>query len=121
MTEEDGYKIALGGNLPKEQANGWSEEDLGAEMFRDRQRIRYAVIAYNVNKYTEKVETEGRILTLQLKRVEPVASGSDDEKALQGMMANLFEERTGQTTLPFNASDDEPDPDDDDRAIVPGE
>ena len=111
--DEDGYKIALGGNLPKEQANGWSDPELADDMFRDRSRVRYAVIAYNVNKYTEKVETEGRILTLQIKRVEPVESGTDDEKALAELLMKLFETRTGQATL-FANDDDDPDGDDDD-------
>jgi hypothetical protein len=109
---EDGYKIALGGNLPKEQANGWSDPELADDMFRDRSRIRYAVIAYNVNKYTEKVETEGRILTLQIKRVEPADAGGTDEETLQGLLMRLFEARTGQATL-FAGDDADPDPDDD--------
>jgi hypothetical protein len=113
MSEEmDGYKIALGGNLPKEQANGWSDPELADDMFRDRSRVRYAVVAYNVNKYTEKVETEGRILTLQIKRVEPTDAGTDDERTLSELLLKLFEERTGQTTL-FAGQDNDPDPDDD--------
>jgi hypothetical protein len=99
MSESEGreYKIALAGTLPGEQGNGWDDDTLKAELDRDRSRVRYARVAYTVLHTREVTATGKRVLTIQLVRVEP----TPDELASieERQLLDMFERRTGQTTL----------------------
>jgi hypothetical protein len=96
MTDaEQDYKIALAGTLPGEQSNGW--EDLADDLHRDRARVRYARIAYNVQSSKEVTATGKKILTIQLLRIEPTDNNLADIDEME--LRRMFEARTGQATL----------------------
>jgi hypothetical protein len=99
MSDEGGYKVALAGTLPTEQASGWADEGFAETLDRDRVRTRYALVAYNVASAKEVTATGKKILTVQLQRIEPVPDDDADEFA--STLSNYFEDRTGQTMLPL--------------------
>lgn len=99
MPEEIEFKVSLGGNLPKELANGWDDQALLEKLFSDRRKPRYAVVQYNVNAVTEKTADDSTRLTLQLLRVEPVGDGWVEEDLLRELVITLFERRTNQVLL----------------------
>lgn len=95
-SDDDRYRIALSAVLPGDQANGW--EDMAEELDGDRAKIRYARIAYTVQKVSEVTATGKRIVAMQLVRIEPV-NDADNARDDEQMLMHLFEERTGQATL----------------------
>lgn len=101
MTDaEQDYRIALAGTLPDDQHNGWV--DIAADLDDDRETVRYARVAFNVQKVTEVTATGRRIVVVQLLRIEPT---ENDNEARE--LADLFEQRTGQATLFREGDDDE--------------
>lgn len=110
MSQDEGqdFRIALAGTLPGEQANGWDDDTLKADLYRNRAKVRYARVAYNVASSKEITSTGKRILTIQLVRIEPVGESLDSLEEAELM--HFFEQRTGQATLlaPVEGSTNDP-------------
>lgn len=102
------FKIALAGSMPGELANGWDDDNLKDDLYKDRARVRYARVAYNVASAKEVTATGKRILTIGLVRVEP--TDDDDAAVEEAEIIRLFEARTGQATLWQNSDTTDRDP-----------
>lgn len=101
MTDDNGFKVALAGTLPSEQANGWADEEFAEKLDQNRAATRYALVAYSVMHAKEVTATGKKILTIQLQRIEPIPA--EDEAEMASTLSNYFEDRTGQTMLPLKA------------------
>jgi hypothetical protein len=95
--EENGIIVALGGNLPPEQANGLI--GVAAGLVEDRARVRTAIIQLDVQKYTEKTDDGTRIVTTRIRSIEIIDGDDDGEPDVLKLMRAKAMRRTGQATL----------------------
>jgi hypothetical protein len=93
---------ALGGNLPKGDANGLSA--MAGDLIREPERKR-VIIAIVDNPTTKINNVSGdRLATVRICRVEAVLP--DDLGAAEQLMRRALEKRTGQTVLPLDLEDE---------------
>lgn len=97
--------VKLAGRLPgSTEHNGMSA--VVAELLKDPETTRLAVIEYDVPKITTDVESGDRVPTLRVLRIEP-SGGNKDEgyQALRELMMTSAEKRLGHEPLPFDEDD----------------
>lgn len=94
--------ITMAGNLPRdEKYNGLKplEEDL----IEDPQRIRRAVIAYDVDHTTYKTDSGKTTPTVRIRWIEP--AGGEHEEEVVKLLERLAEDRLG--TLPLSSAEED--------------
>ncbi len=106
---------ALGGNLPRGDANGLSA--MAADLIREPDRKRVIVAIIDNPKTVVNNISGDRTATVRMLRIEAVLPG--DLGAAEKLMRRALEKRTGATVLPLDLEEElteafaEFDPDDD--------
>lgn len=98
--------VALGGKLPKGDANGLV--DLGNKLTIDREarkQIRAAIVLFDVKDVKEDTDDASMVATLRIRRIE-VLQDPEDFGLMQRLLMREWERRTGQTVLPFALEED---------------
>lgn len=93
---------ALGGNLPRGDANGLSA--MAAELIADPERKRVIIALVDNPKTVVNNVTGDRVATVRMCRIEAVRP--DDLGAAEQLMRRALEARTGQTVLPLDLEDE---------------
>jgi hypothetical protein len=93
---------ALGGNLPKGDANGLSA--MASDLIADPERKRVIIAIVDNPKTVVHNVTGDRTATVRMCRIEAVLAG--DLGAAEQLMRRALEKRTGQTVLPLDLEDE---------------
>jgi hypothetical protein len=93
---------ALGGNLPKGDANGLAA--LAGDLISDPERKRVIIAIIDNPKTVVHNITGDRVATVRIVRIEAVRN--DDLPAAEKLIRRALEQRTGQTVLPLELEDE---------------
>ena len=93
---------ALGGNLPRGDANGLSA--MAADLIREPERKRVIIALIDNPKTVVNNVSGDRIATVRICRIEAVLSG--DLGTAEKLIRRALEKRTGQTVLPLDLEDE---------------
>lgn len=93
---------ALGGNLPRGDANGLSA--MAADLIREPERKRIILAIVDNPKTVINNVTGDRVATVRICRIEAVLG--DDLGAAEQLLRRALERRTGLTVLPLDLEDE---------------
>jgi hypothetical protein len=93
---------ALGGNLPKGDANGLAA--LAGDLISDPERKRVIIAIIDNPKTVVHNITGDRVATVRIVRIEAVRPA--DLPAAEKLIRRALEQRTGQTVLPLELEDE---------------
>jgi hypothetical protein len=93
---------ALGGNLPRGDANGLSA--LAADLIREPEHKRVIIAIIDNPKTIVHNVTGDRVATVRILRIEAVLPA--DLPAAEKLIRRALEKRTGQTVLPLELEDE---------------
>jgi hypothetical protein len=88
--------------LPKGEANGLSA--IADHLLRDPRKMRAALIMFDCRRGTEDYDADDTVLTVRVRRVEPLLSADLGE--VEKLVRRALEARTGLTTLPMELEDE---------------
>lgn len=95
--------VALGGNLPLGDGNGF--EAIAADMVANPSRMRVAVIIFDASYVKVKTDDKSSTAIIRIRRGE-VVTDTAYAALLQRILMHEFEQRTGQTTLPMEMEEE---------------
>jgi hypothetical protein len=93
---------ALGGSLPKGDANGLSQ--MAGDLIREPERKRVIIAIVDNPETRVKNVTGDRLAIVRICRIEAVLA--EDLAAAEKLMRRALERRTGQTVLPLDLEDE---------------
>lgn len=94
--------IKLSSKLPGDvETNGL--EDLYQQMLADPKKVICAIAWIVPTQIAKKTETGEEIITVEMRRVEPISIVEKTPAEVQALAAKLYEDRTGMNPLPFEA------------------
>lgn len=93
--------IRLSSKLPgDEETNGL--DSLHEQLVNDPDQVVCALAWFVVPKVTRVVATRAEVPTIEIRRVEPIATVDKTPAAIQQLAAELYQARTGANPLPFD-------------------
>lgn len=97
-------RAKISSSLPAEATtNGLMH--LSDEMTSEPSQMHIAVIAFDTKEIKLNTDTDEAVPTARIRRIEPIER-TDDRKQVQRIMRRAYEERTGETVLPYDLEAD---------------
>ena len=93
----------LKGSLPKGDGNGLNA--IGYDLAENPKLMRVAVMLFDCEEITEKVDSGDRKIKVRVRRIE-VIRNTDDAMAMRRLLMRAFEERSGKVVLPLELEND---------------
>jgi hypothetical protein len=96
--------VKLSTRLPGEtDING--VDALAAELVKDPETIRVAVLWFDVTKVTHDTDTGDDVPTIRVRRLEPIGDVDTIPDSIRHVVDVATEKRTGRAALPFDLVD----------------
>jgi hypothetical protein len=93
--------VRLSSRLPGDtETNGIDAQ--ADELVKDAERIRVAILWYDVTKVTHDTDSGKDVPTIRIRRVEPIGDVETIPKSLQNIVDKATQTRTGRAPLPFD-------------------